>query len=165
MKLFNFKRFGRSESQQHLHKGVLVRNFEKGYAFIQRKWAKWMARKAGGLPRQNLYALFILFTVVSMTYCVYLIASGLLGRVEPELKLLKVESIYRVGVQTPNQAAEFIPNDTFEIKNIKEIRRFMDSIAQSPTGRKAFDSTAAAHPGLLDSLSIIEKIYKLKSKN
>jgi len=165
MKLFNFKKDRQAKSQQNVRKDIFAQNFEKGYAFVQRKWARWMARKAGGLPRQNLFALLILFTVVSMTYCVYLIASSFSGKVAPELKVLQIDGIYNAGPQMPNHATDYIPKDTSEIYNVKRIRRFMDSLARSPTGRKVYDSITTARPGLLDSLSVIEKIYKLKSKN
>ncbi len=51
-----------------------------------------------------------------------------------------------------------------EIRNIRAFRRHLDSLQQTATGKRVYDSIARHRPGLLDSLAIIEQIYSQQLK-
>lgn len=46
-----------------------------------------------------------------------------------------------------------------EYLRIYNFKLYLDSIANSPSGRRTFDSIITARPGLIDSILIIEHIY------
>lgn len=52
-----------------------------------------------------------------------------------------------------------------ELERIVRFRRYMDSLARSPTGKKGYDNILKHRPGLLDSLTTIENYYQSNFKN
>ncbi|WP_162944812.1 hypothetical protein [Flavisolibacter nicotianae] len=50
-----------------------------------------------------------------------------------------------------------------EVERIERFRRYMDSLGESPTGRKHRDSLLALSHGLMDSLRMIETLYQLQT--
>lgn len=52
-----------------------------------------------------------------------------------------------------------------QIKNITRFKKYMDSLNQTKTGQKKYDSIVRSHPGLIDSLTLVEEIYLKQRKS
>lgn len=51
-----------------------------------------------------------------------------------------------------------------EYLRIHDFKLYLDSISNTPSGRRIFDSIITARPGLIDSILIIEHIYMSQPK-
>lgn len=51
-----------------------------------------------------------------------------------------------------------------EYKKIEHFRDYIDSLAVSPSGKKLYDSILISHPGLIDSIVLLENIYQSQIK-
>lgn len=164
MKSF-FKRQTKKSSRQVPKKGVLARNFETGYRFVQSKWVKWMTKTFGMMPRARLILIAALFVIFSAGYSGYLV-------------FINIYRINDVGFTTDHIArpnitpiAGFepsVPTKTVIADNgassIARYRRYMDSLARSPAGKHIYDSIMRHRPGLYDSIKALEAQYKSKTK-
>lgn len=51
-----------------------------------------------------------------------------------------------------------------EYRRIQDFKKYMDSIASTPSGRKIFDSIITARPGLIDSILISGYLFQSQTK-
>jgi hypothetical protein len=66
---------------------------------------------------------------------------------------LRVANLQHTWVEAPDKQLS-MPS------GINSFRQFMDSLEQTPRGKMLADSLRASRPGLLDSLSLVERMYE-----
>ncbi len=128
---------------------------------VQRRWASWMNRQAGNCPPRLrgliLFMLLLLMSVIGATL--------LVGGFNSNKNIIATASI-----QVPAMIDEKNNlHDSSEInaayERIKRARQYLDSLAQSTSGKQRLDSLNKARPGLNDSIRMEELLYKqLKQK-
>lgn len=161
-----FKRsIKRLESNDSLTGNILRKQIEKSCLFIQSGWAKWMAKKTEGLSSVQLLIFWGLFLAFSAVYSMYLIAVSFSGKATntlteiPVAKRVKPIQVNDVIIRKSN------PISKTEYERLHRFRICMDSLIASPAGKKVHDSIVNIHPGLLDSITIIENYYQFNLKN
>jgi hypothetical protein len=51
-----------------------------------------------------------------------------------------------------------------DMKDVRNFKRYMDSLKNSVNGRPLFDSILKARPGLMDTVGMLEELYLLQQK-
>ena len=123
---------------------------------LQARCARWMGQKVNSLPKRTKLAFFMLFAGMAGGYSIYRIADGILTGQASVLPVAIAQE--RPSVRNPRVMAS--SDSLLATAACQRIRRFrirMDSLENSPTGKRIFDSITAARPGLMDSVLFIEK--------
>lgn len=134
------------------------------YRHVQRRWVSWMAKHTVIFSRKTWKLILILFMLFAGGYNAYLIVSGLLEKANKPFSLARIKRPAHASesrdVRVPCPGLPVI-----EYARIRMFRLYMDSLAQSPSGRVLHDSIARYRPGLIDSVQLIERYYQqLKQK-
>ncbi len=142
---------------------AIFEGMQAGYKHLQGGWAKWMMKRTEKFSRRTWIVLLILFVLFTSTYSVYLAVSaiaekdGILITVTP---IKKPKYTTEMG-ETDKDAVEV---SEVQYRRIKRFRAYMDSLARSPSGKTLYDSISSHRPGLMDSLQLIEQLYRKKFK-
>lgn len=107
--------------------------------------------------------LLIIFCFLSGTIGIYVADSCFSGKRElpfPASSIKKPKYIHLQGEPT-GPTASISREEYLHIQNFK---KYMDSMAKTPSGRRTFDSIITARPGLIDSILLIEHIYLSQTK-
>lgn len=163
--LFKFERTNKKESDKaDYFQGNLLRQLEEASLRLQHKFAHWMERKTAHLSRKSWIVILICFTVLTSGYSIHLMIGSFSDTV------INVEAIITV-VKSTNGRQSSVEKDkknvsisTAEFKKINHFRRYIESLGHSPTGKKIQDSIMRYRPGLLDSITIVEKYYHSQFK-
>lgn len=162
--LFSFKRNKKVLYKADCFQGNLLRQFEEANLRLQHKCAHWMERKTAHLSRKSWILILICFTVLTSGYSIYLMIgnfSDTMINVEPFTTIAKSKNC-REGSAQKNKIK--VPISTAEFEKIVRFRKYMERLGHSATGKKVQDSIMLYRPGLLDSLTIVEKYYHSQFK-
>lgn len=145
-------------------KSKLLQQFEEANLRLQYKCAHLLERKTAHWSRRSWTLILIVFTLGTGGYSIYLMVDSFS---EPEVSSVPITRI----VKTTNaiQISKAIDHlkvaiSKGEYEKTIRFRRYMDSLGRSPTGKKIKDSINQNRPGLLDSLTIVEKYYHSQFK-
>ncbi|MBZ4187613.1 hypothetical protein [Niabella beijingensis] len=128
----------------------------------QRKAAEYLNRKTATLnSRQQLIGL-VLFCLLFGSSSAFTIWYSLKSS-EKTIKVQPISIPQTVEVPNEDLQAKLLLTDQ-EIENIRLIRRHLDSLLLTKSGRIIYDSIAHVRPGLLDSLVYIERVYHKQLK-
>ncbi|WP_345329449.1 hypothetical protein [Mucilaginibacter defluvii] len=119
---------------------------------IQHAWAGYMGRKYNNLSRKGKIISLALFIGVGVTFSIY----RAFNNIGTKLNIAQIQKPAFTTSQ-PNTPAPKLPQ--VELKRIRAYHHYLDSLAKSPSGKMLRDSLLARHPGLLDSIIAIEKLY------
>lgn len=153
------------ESDETINHNSLSKMIEKGYCYLQSKWAVWMTKQTAKLSNRNQLLVFGFFIACTSSYSVYLISMSFS---DTHSKRITVTSIVKPVKVIEIDNATIKKNSSTgqnELNNFIQFRTYIDSLARSPTGKKVFDSLTDKRPGLLDSLARIENFYQSNFKN
>lgn len=131
---------------------------------IHRRWADSLGKCTANFKRKHWIIALILFVLTAGGYSSYLMLESFLSKGR---MLFSVYPIYKplffmeTGEENINNNAQ-IPSK--EYGRVLQYKRFMDSLAISPSGKKLYDSILFHHPGLMDSLLYIERNHRLPSE-
>lgn len=123
---------------------------------IQKSWAGWMSKKINRLSDWAKWALLVSFCITSVAVSVWI---AFIGFSENKQSAIKINRIKTPATIYPDEVSESKINQKVQ-DNIKRFRFFMDSLAHSPSGKKQYDSILRYRPGLLDSVTQLEKIFQ-----
>lgn len=136
----------------------------KYYLFVQDKWAKKMSSMTSGLSKKRLIYLLGLFVILTSGACVCIISRSLFNTTSNSIKILSISK----PVESFRKSLIIYPKPQSisgkEFKRVGRFRIYLDSLARSPTGKRAYDSIDRCRPGLVDSLVFIENYYKSNFK-
>ena len=145
----------------------LSKIMEKGYYYLQSKWAEWMTTQTAKLSIRNQVAIFGFLIVCANAYSVYLIARSF-SDTDFNSNSITVTSIVKPVKTYPTDQATTNKNSAIikkEWNKIIRFRTYIDSLGRSPTGKKVLDSIKNQDPALLESLARIENYYQSNFKN
>lgn len=121
---------------------------------MQQAWASWMQKKTNRMSKATLLGVLALLVVCSTVYNFSILTD--LGK-QDKLPVAPITApVLLQHVKT--SPADSI--DTARMERISTFSRYMDSLTQTPQGKALHDSIVRARPGLLDSVRMIEKIYR-----
>lgn len=142
---------------------AISKGMQAGYKHLQGGWAKWMMKRTEKFSHCTWIVLLILFVLSTSTYSVYLAVSAI---TEKDGILITVTPIKRPMYTTGTRETdkEVVEVSEAEYRRIKRFRGYMDSLARSSSGKTLYDSITSHRPGLMDSLQLIEQLYREKIK-
>jgi hypothetical protein len=160
--MFGIFRTRRRERQTPSSINPTWHKLEQSVEKKQRRWSAYLGQKVKSWP---LLQVRIAFGSLGLLYgglCVYLIAGGF----QQSTEMMRVDGIsIPTHVMQPDtllQQSPFISDSTH--LRIKMFRAYMDSLRYDREGRAVYDSIVKARPGLMDSVTAIESIYKQQKK-
>lgn len=130
------------------------------------EWAVWMQRTSRRLSLKTKIVMLLLFCLLAGSFSIYLIADSLLGR--QANRTVKITPIKHPGYAklSGNERTEAsIVIDQREYQKIHRFRLYIDSLANTASGKRIRDSIFKQRPGLMDSIEFIENIYQSQNKN
>lgn len=127
---------------------------------LPKGWADWLSSRTAHLKRSQWLIVLALFVLLAGGYSSYLMLGSFQWNgkaIFPSLPIRKPEFFRETGeIQAENRAV--LPSGEYE--RIHRFRLYMDSLAESATGKKTYDSILLHRPGLMDSLHFIEEHYQ-----
>ncbi|WP_423147051.1 hypothetical protein [Rubrolithibacter danxiaensis] len=133
---------------------------------FQAKLAARMQRRSDQFSLKIKTVTLLLFCLLASSFSIYLIANNLLSNQADNV--LKVTPInyprYTKLSRAQNTAASIVINQA-EYQKIHEFRRYIDSLANTASGKRFLDSILKQRPGLMDSIEFLENIYQSQNKN
>jgi hypothetical protein len=132
---------------------------------VQSKFGTVLNNKTSNLSKRGKIILFICFSLLFGGSSVCLIVKGITNSVEayknPTIRSITVPKHYdktgMPGVKNPSVVSPA------EMNRIRFFRRYMDSLSRSTHGSLLYDSIIRERPGLLDSISQVERMYMADS--
>ena len=142
---------------------AIFEGMQAGYKHLQGGWAKWMMKRTEKFSHRTWIVLLIFFVLSTSTYSIYLAVSAI---AEKDGTLITVTPIKkpRYTTETGETDKEAAEVSEAQYRRIKRFRVYMDSLARSPSGKTLYDSINSHRPGLMDSLQLIEQLYRRKIK-
>lgn len=154
---FKHKAKSKPEEKVLMH-DKLAKSMAESLIRWQISWAVWMQRKTETLSRTHKLFVLSLMTVSSGAYFICLISAGFL---ETPAQSFSVTQLKAPGIrlQTGNDPIHTSLFSKEQHERVHKFSIYMDSLAESTTGIRLHDSILAAHPGLPDSIKLLENSY------
>lgn len=153
---------------QKLHKGNdaqdrIANDIVQKCIQAQEQWAAFMQRKSERFSTKAKKFLFIMFLLLSAGCSLYLIVEGLISHKHTSfsIALIKVPQYLDKAGDENTKASGIVSQAEYE--RIHRFQLYMDSLAKSPSGKRLFDSILNKRPGLMNSIMMIQRIYKKNS--
>ena len=163
--LFSFKRNKKkAPDKADYFQGNVLRQLEEANLRLQHKCAHWMEKKTAHLSRKSWILILICFTVLTSGYSICLMIGNF------SYTAINVEAITTIAKSKYGRQANAekdkinVPISNAEFEKIVHFRKYMERLGHSATGKKVQDSIMRYRPGLLDSLTIVEKYYHTQFK-
>lgn len=137
----------------------LTKGTKKRFEQLKRLSANWMNDHTKSFTRQTWIILLFLFITSAGSISIYIMINSFR---EHETNLIVIAPIrkpsYTLETGEANIGTRRLPAK--EYNPVIEIRYYMDSLIKSQSGRIVYDSIITLHPGLMDSLRIIENYFQ-----
>ncbi|MGN6437272.1 MAG: hypothetical protein ACTHMM_12095 [Agriterribacter sp.] len=149
------KKEGNPEWQENIAYRIL-----NGYRVIQTRWVKLMERTVGKLSLRAQKTGCIVLMLGGTVYCTATIYSGIKNKQTYQIKVDAINRGKHLGkTGEDSMMQKYHPLTYKDYQHLQHFMAYLDSLQKSETGRLLYDSIARTHPGLLDSISILRKIY------
>lgn len=129
----------------------------------QEQCATFMQHQTEKLSSKAKKFLLVMFLVLSGGCSLYLIVESLISHKNKSFSIVPIkvpEHMDKAGDE--NTEATVIVSEA-EYERIHRFKLYMDSLAKSPSGKRFYDSILFRRPGLMDSIMIMEEMYKAKN--
>ncbi|MEJ7737003.1 MAG: hypothetical protein WKF97_06215 [Chitinophagaceae bacterium] len=144
--------------QDRIATGIFIRTIR-----IQERYAGLMQRKSEHLSMPVKKYLLIAFCFLSSAYSIYIIAESFGIQEQTSFSFQTIISPQHIG-KAGNEIMN--PNTLVTLKENQKVQRFlyyMDSLAQTSSGKKIHYRILTSRPGLMDSIRLIENMYHIQS--
>ena len=161
---FSIRHKNQRQQNQYLKTDKIAQAWANKCIRAQYKLASFVQAKSEKLSIGTKRLIVIAFCLISFSSSAYLIIEGFFGNDRVNLSTTAI----RVPEQVTHNKHGITPLNSIsknEVEKIKKLRVYIDSLATSNTGRSIYDSIRMNRPGLIDSLTIIENIFKSQSSN
>ncbi len=129
---------------------------------FQQRWADFMQHHTERLSRNSKFIVLSLFCLTAGSLSIYLIASSVTSHKASSFTVIHLKKPpYAVKSGDENTKALVIVSEV-EYEKVQRFRFYMDSLARSPSGKELYGSILSQRPGLMDSIFIIEELYKAR---
>jgi len=132
---------------------------------LQKGWADWMGSRTAHFKKSHWLIALALFVLLAGGYSFYLMLGSFQWNGKAIFSILPIHKpafFHETGEIQPNN---HLVLPSYEYERIHLFRLYMDSLASSPSGKKAYDSILLHRPGLMDSVLFIEKHYQPTANN
>ena len=154
-----WKRKHKKEGNPEWQENIAIRILN-GYRSIQTRWVKLMELSVGKLSLKAQKTGCIVLMLGGAMYCTSIIFKSIKNKNTYEIKVDAINRGKHLGKTGEDSLTR--DNQALPYKDYQYLQHFMDyldSLKNSGTGREIYDSIARYRPGLLDSISILGKIY------
>lgn len=131
---------------------------------LQTSWAQWMGERTEHLSNKTLHCLLLVFIVLAGGYSIHLIGQSFSGHQTNAFSVTPIKKPKHVLQSRDDVSLPYMIVRETNYQRIIQFRRYMDSLARSPTGKAMHDNILLSRPGLQDSIRLIEKIYHSQTK-
>ena len=130
---------------------------------LQNGFAGYMAACTAGLSKKRLKIWLTIFCISfgGMSFFVFL---GVFGNKNGAGENLKPTPLTYPRHYNQSQTQMLPTISHRDMEKIAQFKKYMDSLAISPSGRKVYDSILVVRPHLLDSVRLLETIYQSQLK-
>jgi len=129
-----------------------------------RKFAGYLSAKSENVPKKSGQFYLFVFCLVFGGTSIYIAIRGIES---PSSKI----AIQNISVPVYTMAADsskMLPSLPLlteqQYQRIVNFKIFMDSLQSSAAGKVLYDSIVSARPGLMDSIRLVEQLYKNQTK-
>lgn len=132
---------------------------------IQCKASEFLEAKFEALPGNTKRFLVVAFCLIGSSCSVFLIFKSFSNRAPKPISItaLKVISQAELKGRQPLHLGHEMAKEGFE--KVRQFRMYLDTLAKSEQGKKRVDSILIQRSGLIDSLTILENMYRLQLLN
>ncbi|MEO6869986.1 MAG: hypothetical protein ABI168_10095 [Ginsengibacter sp.] len=163
-----FMLFKKNKIKETVHEncahGKNTINIVSVFIRFQRKWAKLMQVYTERLSRQSKLMMFFLFCIIGGSLSIYLIANSIIGREKVSYTVTHFKRPQFVDKTGDENTKIGVRITESEYQKIQLFKLYMDSLVCSPSGKKIYDNILKSRSGLIDSIFIIDKIYRSQNK-
>lgn len=161
---FLFKKRTKPEHQDGSYaKDKLATGLVQKCIEVKSKWADYLQRKTNKLSSSTKKYCLLLFCFLSVTCSIWLIVQSFDGTKTKRLIVVPI-SVPAHPVETGEEKLRSYAMITRkEFLRLERFRRYMDSLGGSLSGLRIRDSMLLARPKLMDSIRLIEYLYRLQS--
>ena len=161
MRLFK-KKYVKESIAHHSARDKVANRVVSGIIKVQTAFARFMDKKINPLSLKRKKRCLCLFITFFSAYCLYLVVSPF--TVTKKNRTVKIQTIQFPKYSDKAGEAEnregWISGS--EYNRIHSFRLYMDSLAKDESGKKIYDSILSQHPGLMDSITLLEELYQFQ---
>ena len=131
---------------------------------LQQRWAAFMERHTERLSVKWKLIVLFFFCLCSGGLSILFIARSLMNNHATSFHVIqgKIPQHISKSGDERTKAVTIVTKEEYD--KIQHFRKYMDSLARSPSGKKSYDSILINRPGLMDSIILIENIYLSQTK-
>lgn len=159
-----FKRPKTKEERAQTGKDKLAKGIVALILKIQNGFARFMNKATKNMSASFLRWTLIIFTLTGSALSIYFIALAISKK---KKEVIKIDRLRVPNYYDKNGEPVMAPDLIIVPKEHEEMERFqnyMDSLHESKTGSKLYDSILFNRPGLMDSVRMLEEIYHSQNK-
>ncbi|MEP6750745.1 MAG: hypothetical protein ABJB86_23625 [Bacteroidota bacterium] len=127
---------------------------------MQEGWAAFMGRTTERIPFRFRKIIILFFFSISGAYSLYLLIFGITAKNKMDIKIDKID--FPKPINNIQNSLPAISDNEF--KKIEAFKFYMDSLNKTTEGKTIADSILNNRPGLMDSISQLETIYRANKK-
>ena len=131
---------------------------------IQLGWAMFMQRHTERLSHKWKVIMLLIFCLCSGGFSLLFIARSFSGPAAISYKLSQFKTPQHIGKSGDEKTKSIAAVTQAEYEKIQHFKKFMDSLARNPSGKKIYADILNDRPGLMDSIILIENIYHSQIK-
>lgn len=154
-----WKRKHKKEGNPEWQENIAIRILN-GYRSIQTRWVKLMERTVGKLSikAQKMGCIVLIFG--GTVYCAATIYNGIKSKQSYQIRVDAINAGNHLGKTGEDSLMKYYKSLPYkDYRYLQNFMDYLDSLKKSETGRHVYDSIVRHRPGLLDSISILRKIY------
>jgi hypothetical protein len=131
---------------------------------LQQRWAAFMERHTERLSIKWKLILLFFFCLCSGGLSILFIARILINNHSVSFHVTQGKIPQHIGKSGDEKTKAITIITKEEYGEIQQFKKYMDSLARTPSAKKHYDSILINRPSLMDSVILIENIYKSQNK-
>ena len=131
---------------------------------LQQRWATFMERHAERLSVKWKLIVLFFFCLCSGGLSILFIARSLMNNHATSFHVTQGKIPQHIGKSGDEKTKAVTIVTKEEYDKIQHFRKYIDSLARSPSGKKVYENILIDRPGLMDSIILIENIYQSQTK-
>ncbi len=131
---------------------------------LQERWAAFMYRHTERLSVKWKLIVLFFFCLCYGGLSILFIARSLMNNRATSFYVTQGKIPQHIGKSGDEKTKVITIVTKEEYVKIQHFRKYMDSLAKSPSGKKLYDVILINRPGLMDSIILIENIYQSQNK-
>ena len=131
---------------------------------LQQRWAAFMEHYTERLSVKWKLIVLFFFCLCSGGLSILFIARSLMNNHTTSFHVTQGKIPQHIGKSGDEKTKAITIVTKEEYDKMQHFRKYMDSLARSPSGKKLYDVILINRPGLMDSIILIENIYQTQNK-